>query len=66
MRLDNLRVVPCRRWVVGRRGIDAIDARSWAEGNGNRAQIVTGQAMPLVGFGFTLATCPPRSSGSDL
>jgi hypothetical protein len=26
MRLNNLRVVPCRRRVVGRRGIDAIDA----------------------------------------
>ena len=26
MTLNNLRVVPCHRGVVGRRGIDAIDA----------------------------------------
>jgi hypothetical protein len=44
--------------------MDAIDACALVgRRDGNRAQIVTGQAMPVVGFGFTLATCPPRSSG---
>jgi hypothetical protein len=44
MRLDNLRVVPCRRWVVGVVGLtQSMHARSWAEGSGNRAQIVTGK-----------------------